>query len=95
MEACFMETVFKVENGKHISFQLTKHTNKRLSTCLWSDTMGYVDQYKNGETINDVLVNEIKTIKRKIKENPKEKALKWLLSEVKKKRVEYSQLTLF
>jgi hypothetical protein len=91
-----MERVFKVENGKHISFELSKYHNEtRLSTCLWSDTLGYVDQYKKGETINDVLVNEIKTIKRKIKENPKEKALKWLLSEVKKKRVEYSQLTLF
>jgi len=90
-----METVFKVENGKHISFELTKHEQGRMSTCLWSDTMGYVDQYKKGETIAEVLVNEIKTIKRKIKENPKERALKWLLSEVKKKRVEYSQLTLF
>lgn len=90
-----MESIFKVENGKHISFELSQHYEGRLSTCLWSDTLGYVDQYRNGETINDVLVNEIKTIKAKIKDNPKEKALKWLLSEVKKKRVEYSQLTLF
>jgi hypothetical protein len=95
MEASFTTTIFKVSKDKHISFELSKHTNNRMSTCLWSDTMGYVDQYKKGETINEVLVNEIKTIKRKIKEHPKEKALKWLLSEVKKKRVEYSQLTLF
>jgi hypothetical protein len=90
-----MGTIFKVENGKHVSFELKQHSEGRLSTCLWSDTMGYVDQYKNGETINDVLVSEIKTIKAKINDNPKEKALKWLLSEVKNKRIEYSQLTLF
>ncbi|MRX40384.1 hypothetical protein GJU43_13940 [Flavobacterium sp. LC2016-23] len=88
-------TIFKVEKGKHISFELYSHSKDRFSTCLYSDTLGYVDQYKEPTTIHAVLVNEIKTIKRKIKENPKEKALKWLLSEVKKKRVEYSQLTLF
>jgi hypothetical protein len=91
-----MERVFKVENGKRISFELSKYANEtRLSTHLACEILGYVDQYRKGETISDVLTNEINTIKLKIKENPKEKALKWLLSEVKKKRVEYSQLTLF
>lgn len=90
-----MPTIFKIEKGKHVSFELRIHSKKRLSTCLYSDTLGYIDQYRNGETIHDVLKNEIQTIKSKIKSHPKEKSLKWLLSEVKKKRIEYSQLTLF
>ena len=89
-----MESVFKVENGKYISYQLQKYPDGRFATTLYSDTLGYAGPV-TGTTIVEVLTNEIKRIQAKIKSHPKEKSLRWILLEVKKKRIEHSQLTLF
>ena len=89
-----MQTIFKVENGKHVSYELKQYPNGCFSTTLYSDTLGYAGPVK-GLTIPEVLSNEIKVIKEKIKSHPKEIALRWILSEVKKQRIEQSQLSLF
>jgi len=89
-----MDSVFKVENGKHVSFELKEYQNGKFSTTLYSDTLGYAGRV-TGTTIVEVLANEIKKIQAKIKSHPKEKSLRCILLEVKKKRIEHSQLTLF
>lgn len=89
-----MTSIFKLESNKHVSYELKQYPDGRFSTVLFSDTLGYAGPVK-GSTIHEVLSNEIKVIKEKIKSHPKEVALKWILSQVKKQRIEHSQLNLF
>tara|TARA_R110000868_G_scaffold52171_6_gene165014 strand:+ start:9113 stop:9520 length:408 start_codon:yes stop_codon:yes gene_type:complete len=89
-----MTSIFKLESNKHVSYELKQHPDGRFSTVLFSDTLGYAGSAK-GTTIHEVLSNEIKVIKEKMKSHPKEIALKWILSQVKKQRIEHSQLNLF
>lgn len=90
-----MVTLLKINNGKYISIKITKSKEGRLSSCVYSNNCGWVDQYRNGETIYQVIVNEIKTIKAKLKEKKKDASLKWLLLELNKQRLNQSQLKLF
>lgn len=89
-----MPTVFKIENGKHVSFELKLRYDGIYSSVLFSDTLGYAGCV-SGKNINEVISNEIKAIEEKIKTHPKESALRWVLSEVKKEKIKYLQLTLF
>jgi hypothetical protein len=90
-----MTTLLKIEISKHISFKVKQHEDNRKSTIVYYDIGGWVDQYRNGETLYQVIVNEISTIKAKLRQNNKEKTLRQLLSELKKERINQSQLTLF
>jgi hypothetical protein len=90
-----MTTLLKIEISKHISFKVKQHEGNRKSTIVYYDIGGWVDQYRNGETLYQVIVNEISTIKAKIKQNNKDNSLRQLLSELKQERINQSQLTLF
>lgn len=90
-----MEILLTIRKDKHISFEIKKYKDGRSSTTLYANDCGWVNQYRKKETVHDIIVNEIKKIKTKMKEKKKDKSLSWLLSELKKARIKESQLTLF
>jgi hypothetical protein len=87
--------LLRIEISKYISFEVTQYDNNRKATTVYYSVGGWVSQYSNAETLYQVIVNEIRTIKAKIKSNKKDISLKQLLSELKQERIKQSQLTLF
>ena len=91
-----MKRLLKLQVDKHISIEITQYKDNRKATTVYTNAVGWCDQYRNGETLFEVIINEIKTIKSKIKTNPQSKKdLKRLLKELQSERIKQSQLSLF